>query len=75
MNKHELIEQLTDKLSFEQVQGLDIEELQDTYILYFKDDLKIEWLEACSYHGFEGSLNEYIQGLLDTERDIQKALY
>ena len=38
MNKHELIEQLTDKLSFEQVQGLDIEELQDTYILYFKDD-------------------------------------
>lgn len=30
------------------------------------EDLKIEWLEACTYHGFGGSFAEFVEGVTET---------
>lgn len=30
-----------------------------------QDQVRIEWLEACSYHGFDGGLQEFYQQMLD----------
>lgn len=77
MNKQELIEKMIQEyyMTFEQLQGLDIEQLQDTYIVYAFEDLNIEWQQSISYHGFIGSFEDYLQGLLNTERDLNKVLY
>ncbi len=77
MNEQELIEKLIDTcyMTYEQVQGLDIDELQDTYLIYANEDLQVQWQEAISYHGFIGSFNEYLQGLFDSERDFSKLIY
>jgi hypothetical protein len=32
-------------------------------------EIRIEWLEACTYHGFDGSLAEYTEGLEDEHKD------
>lgn len=74
-NKQQLRETLIDKgMTFEQVQGLDIEELQDTLIVNYIDDLKIAWLDA-TMDGFIGSLIEYIQEEMDTDRDLSSLVY
>ena len=38
-------------------EGLSFEDMQD--------QIRIEWLEACQYHGFDGSLCEFYRHLIE----------